>query len=354
MARTATLLNAPPELLSRLKYSVLNEAEILIAAGPVFALTPYIASLADTERTHFAARMGAGITDLYMNGPGYVWRDNAACLAPTLNPHADFLYAGGSVSGHGVVLAEAHGSFATNVTDAKVAAKAQNKYLRQVRPFIATLSPYGEGDPWVFGRVWLEARNDGRLPPTLGNAAWEIAAATADAAFNGLRPLAGAPFLLRLRFPPTDQTLSSWTHFRSPTGSTGRAVNATCRPTSRNQLNSSGWMCDRAFLACADSLSPFRGSFVWMSSIADHPLRRRRWWRHLPDRPSFLRWFVIEEKAGERCLNALSDLIRLEDQVPQSLDLPSGDFIGSSPGGTPRSQAETVCPTIMRCSAGRA
>jgi hypothetical protein len=71
----------PPELLSRLKYSALSDAEILIADGPVFALSPYLASLADTERTHFAARMGAGITDLYINALGYIWRDNAVCLA---------------------------------------------------------------------------------------------------------------------------------------------------------------------------------------------------------------------------------------------------------------------------------
>ena len=133
IARTATLRNAPPELLSRLKNSALNDAEILIADGPMFALSPYLASLADAERTHFAARMGAGITDLYMNALGYVWRDNAVCLASTLDPHADFLYAGGSVSGHGVVLAEARGSFAAGITDAKVAALARSKYLRQVR-----------------------------------------------------------------------------------------------------------------------------------------------------------------------------------------------------------------------------
>jgi hypothetical protein len=38
IARTATLRDAPPELLSRLKYSALNDAEILITDGPVFAL----------------------------------------------------------------------------------------------------------------------------------------------------------------------------------------------------------------------------------------------------------------------------------------------------------------------------
>jgi len=144
IARTATLWDAPPDLLSRLKDSAMNDAEILIADGPVFELSPYPSSLNDNERTHFAARAGAGITDLYMNALGYVWRDNAVCLALTLNPHADFLYAGGSVIGHGVVLAEAHGSFAAGVTDEKIAGEARRKYLRQVRPYIADPSPHGQ------------------------------------------------------------------------------------------------------------------------------------------------------------------------------------------------------------------
>lgn len=66
-----------------------------------------------------AARVGAGITDLYMNALGYTWRANAACLSSTLDPHADFIYEGGNASGHGVVLAEAHGSFAANASAKK-------------------------------------------------------------------------------------------------------------------------------------------------------------------------------------------------------------------------------------------
>jgi hypothetical protein len=35
-------------------------------------------------------------------------------LSSTLDPHADFIYEGGNATGHGVVPAEAHGSFAAN------------------------------------------------------------------------------------------------------------------------------------------------------------------------------------------------------------------------------------------------
>ena len=64
----------------------------------------------------FAAKVGAGIAHLYMDALGYAWRANAACLSSSLDPHADFIYEGGNASGHGVVLAEAHGSFAKDAS----------------------------------------------------------------------------------------------------------------------------------------------------------------------------------------------------------------------------------------------
>lgn len=330
MARTATLLNAPPALLSRLKNSALNDAEILIADGPVFGLTSYIASLADTERTHFAARVGAGITDLYMNGLGYVWRDNAVCLASTLNPHADFLYAGGSASSYDVVLAEAHGSFAGSITDAKLAAQARNKYLRQVRPYIAKMSPYGEvihGYSVAFGSkpgtlgAFLRLsetlrRKPRRSPPPpyqrLMRAGGGPATQIALASYR-------SNFVLMDALPVADWI--DWTRGL-------RELPADIEPLAFFRLEYAG----RVFLAYAHSLSLFRPPFVLMDDVVDHPLWRQRW-RHL-DQPLSLQWFVIEEKIGERFLNTLSALIRLEDRtLPETLDLPSGDFVGSSSDG---------------------
>ncbi|WP_342739910.1 hypothetical protein [Bradyrhizobium sp. B117] len=331
MARTATLLNAPPVLLSRLKDSALNDAEILIADGPVFGLTSYIASLADTERTHFAARVGAGITDLYMNGLGYVWRDNAVCLASTLNPHADFLYAGGNASGYGVVLAEAHGSFAGSVTDSKLAAQARNKYLRQVRPFIAKPSPYGEvihgysvafgsrpGTVGAFLRLSETLRRKPRRSPPppsqrLMGAGGRPPTQIALASYR-------SNFVLMDALPVADWI--DWTRGL-------RELPADIEPLAFFRLEYAG----RAFLAYAHSLSLFRPPFVLMDNVVDHPLWRHRW-RRLADQPLSIRWFVIEEKIGERFLNALSALIRLEDRIlPETLDLPSGDFVGSSADG---------------------
>jgi hypothetical protein len=47
------------------------------------------------------------------------------------------------VTGHGVVLAEAHGSFAQSVTDSRMTGEARRKYLRQVKPHITSTCMHG-------------------------------------------------------------------------------------------------------------------------------------------------------------------------------------------------------------------
>ena len=54
IARTATLRDAPPEMLARWGDSALTEVEWLIEDGTTFVLTQHINSLADAERTAFA------------------------------------------------------------------------------------------------------------------------------------------------------------------------------------------------------------------------------------------------------------------------------------------------------------
>jgi hypothetical protein len=144
VARTATTRDVRPRLLEGLQWSALAKLECLISDGRVFELSSDFVDLADIERTLFAAEVGAGITDLYMNSLGYAWRANAACLSKALDPQADFIYGGGNADGHGVVLAEAHGSFAAAATAKRVASQAKRKYARQVKPYIATSSPHGQ------------------------------------------------------------------------------------------------------------------------------------------------------------------------------------------------------------------
>lgn len=47
-------------------------------------------------------------------------------------------------AGDGVVLAEAHGSFTANASAKSVHLQSKNKYLRQVKPYLAMSSPYGK------------------------------------------------------------------------------------------------------------------------------------------------------------------------------------------------------------------
>ncbi|WP_353204707.1 hypothetical protein [Sphingomonas sp.] len=60
VARTATTRQARPQLLAGLQKSALAQLECLISNGSAFELTQDFGDLADTERTLFAARCGAG------------------------------------------------------------------------------------------------------------------------------------------------------------------------------------------------------------------------------------------------------------------------------------------------------
>jgi len=306
--------------------SALRQLECLIQDGSNFELSPNLEFLADTERTLFAARVGAGITDLYMNSLGYTWRANAGCLSSTLNPHADYIYEGGNVRGHGVVLAEAHGSFAANASASSVANQCKRKYRRQVKPYVGKGSPHGtvvHGYSVAFGskpgktgaflslsetrirkpRKRLGAPGTEQLPRSDGTPAG-IALATHRSNFllMGVRPVV------------------DWIDWVRGAGE----LPLDREPVEFLRLQYAG----RRYLA---SVVPFWPSPLprwWFEEVLDHPWM----WRRLPVRPSIqptaaepsLGWFVIEETAGERFLEALSAMIRGgAERAPERLDLPS-------------------------------
>jgi hypothetical protein len=77
VARTATTWDgAPKELLDGLQQSALVELETLLEDGSTFALRSYFKFLADTAGSQFAAKVGSGVTHLYMEALGY--RDRVA------------------------------------------------------------------------------------------------------------------------------------------------------------------------------------------------------------------------------------------------------------------------------------
>ena len=312
IARTATLRTAPPAMLARWRDAALAEVQWLIKPGATFELSTYIDSLADAERTFFAGRVGAGVTDLFMNALGYTWRDNAACLSTTLAPHADFIYDGGSVSGHGVVLAEAHGSFAANVSPGGIDRQAKNKYSRQVKPYVAAMSPHGKvihGYSIAFGskprtpstflsvtETQISKPRGGSVPP----------AAPTPALSPGPIPTSLILASHRSNFVLMDAPrVVTWIDWARTGGE---------RPDDTSPVGFLNPIC-RTIIPRLRGLSwPIERFPLWANDLWYDP----RWWPHLRERrllrlsdtDDFVGWFVMEEKSAERFLELLSNIIR--------------------------------------------
>ena len=332
IARTATTWDdAPVALLNGLQQSALYELQTLLRDGTAFALESHFRFLADTARSQFAAKVGAGIAHLYMDALGYAWRANAACLSSSLDPHADFIYGGGNASGHGVVLAEAHGSFAKEASAAEIANAAKRKYIKQVKPFVARSSPFGtiiHGYSVAFGSKPTAAgsflavsetrilKPRKRTPPTSapeGVARDGTPASMALATHRSNFLLMGAP------------DITNWIDWvRLPDSA----------PPERSDVPFLRFdYAGRTYLAASPWLPRLGGPPWWIEEFFDH----HNWWRFVrrarlsPSRhPRYdFGWFVIEEKAGSEFLNSLSGVIR--DQgvgPPATMRLPTVEPTG--------------------------
>lgn len=352
MARTATLRNAPPELLTHIRDSALSEARILLAEGAGFELSPLLADLADSERTHFASRIGAGLTDLYMNALGYAWRDNAACLSSALTAHADFLYHGGNALGHGVVLAEARGSFAAKVSDAATAAAAERKYLRQVRPYIGAVSPHGRvihgysiafgsrpGTAGAFLRLSQTRRGKPKTQPGMPKSPRPPASSvrSADPVPTGMALASHrSNFALMDAIP-----VAKWIDWLGGK----RGVPEDTGPITFLRFNYAG----RPFLAPAQALMPFKSPCLWFEALHGHPLWREQWEQYVagPFAPFFT--FAMEEKSAAAFLDTLTGLIRSgERRLPEVVALPTGDLAGIVSGDSREGYAASARDEIAR------
>jgi hypothetical protein len=333
VARTATTWDyAPKELLAGLQQSTLIELETLLEDGSAFALKPYFKFLADTAGSQFAAKIGAGITHLYMEALGYKWRANAACLSSSLDPHADFIYDGGNAAGHGVVLAEARGSFAKNVTAGKIISAAKRKYKRQVKPYIAMMSPFGKiihgysvafgSEPTASGSFLSVSetrisrpRKKSSTPPLTpkGGRSEETPVPIVLATHRSNFMLMGVPEVVDwidwLRVP--DRPMPER------------------KPVLFLRLQYAG----RIYLTSAPQVSPSAVPLWWIDEFFDHPY----WWHitrrgHLPiwrQPDANLGWFAIEEKGGVAFLNELSTVIRGGGRPPLPFfTLPTSDPVG--------------------------
>lgn len=333
IARTATTWDdAPVVLLDGLKQSALIELVTLLQDGSAFALESHFEFLADTAGSQFAAKVGAGVAHLYMDAIGYAWRANASCLSSSLDPHADFIYDGGNASGHGVVLAEAHGSFAKDASAAKIANAAKKKYVKQVKPFIAKPSPFGEiihGYSIAFGskpkaagsflavsETRVSKPRKRTTPPsvpqrgaTSKGTPTPIALATHRSNFL----LMGAP------------EVTNWIDWiRSPDSPAPERHNV---PLFRFDY------AGRIYLAVTPWFSLPGDPPWWIEDFFDRP----EWWRVArrarlsPSRHvgSEFGWFAIDEGAGAEFLNALSNAIRDRGAgLPETMRLPTVEPTG--------------------------
>ena len=329
VARTATTRQARPQLLAGLQKSALAQLECLISNTAMFKLTDDCADLADTERTLFTARCGAGITDLYMNALGYVWRANAACLSKALDPHADFLYDGGNVDGHGVVLAEAHGSFAANTTAKTIAAQAKRKYARQVKPYVNVGSPFGQV---IHGYSVAFGSKPGTSGAFLSVAETRITKPRKKSPPPASQPPVGrgvttqmalathrSNFLLMGMSPVVD-----WIDWINMAGEFPMESG----PVTFVRFAYAG----RWYLGNAFSIWPALRPYWWHDDPWDYPN-----WQRLASRDTIVRgflgesvgWFVMEETACRAFLDSLTGIIRAGgDDRPEWLDLPNFDPVG--------------------------
>ncbi|MBB5048519.1 hypothetical protein HNR60_003286 [Rhodopseudomonas rhenobacensis] len=314
--------------------SALVEIEFLVADGVAFSLTQFITALADAERTAFAGRAGAGITDIVMCALGYTWRDNASSvLSPTIS-HADFIYGGGAVAAHGVVLAEAHGSFAQSVNGTRMSGEARHKYVRQVKPHIATTCEHGDV---IHGYSVAFGSNPSSLDTYLHVAETRISkdkgkpnplAPQAEPRGAGAVPTSLALAAHRSNFLLMGATqVVAWIDWLRGTGDQPAEDYVTTFFT----IEVSG----RRFLAAAEHFFPYARSRFLFEELefprVPWPWEEFERWRHRL-RGGLANVFAMDEWAAKSFLLALSAMIRGgRDQVPLALDLPDIEPFGFSP-----------------------
>lgn len=340
VARAATTReDAPCAVLDALRRSTLPMLETMVEDGATFGLSKNFQHLADSERTFFAARVGGGITDLYMNALGYTWRANASCLSSAHAPHPDFIYEGGRASGHGVVVAEAHGSFAANASTGSVHRQSKNKYLRQVKRHLAAMSPHGKvihGYSIAFGSAptapgaFLSLSETKTTTPT-ARRGLPSPLPTSETRLDRATPTSIALAAHRSNFflMGADHVVDWIDWVRTADGERPEPT-----PVEFRRLQYAG----RQYLLHPPS--PWRRDppHEWLEDLLDH----QPYWHHaflaLPGWPRSHRlnlgWFAMEEAAGRKFLNSLTGIIQdASDSLPATLQLPTFPSIGFGLGG---------------------
>ena len=326
VARTETTRDdAPLAVLNALQRSTLPMLKAMVEDGTTFGLSSNFQYLADTERTFFAARIGGGITDLYMNALRYTWRANAACLSSALDPHPDFIYEGGNASGHGVVLAEAHGSFAANASAQSVHQKSKSKYLRQVKPHLGATSRHGKvihGYSIAFGAApsapgaFLSLSETKITKPKAKGLPPPILAPEAP-------PVGATPMSIALAAHRSNFFLMGYDYVVDWIDWVRAADGAPPEPVPINFLKIQ--YDGRQYLV--HPFWPYAPHCEWPEGLPNYQYP----WNHARpvDRRWLLCWFAMEETAGATFLNALTSIIQDDRRsIPATFQLPTFEAIG--------------------------
>jgi hypothetical protein len=236
------------------------------------------------------------------------------------------------VAGHGVVLAEAHGSFALSVSDSRISGEARRKYLRQVKPYIAR--PCQHGDV-VHGYSVAFGSNPSNLDTYLHVAETRICKdkgkSNPPASQVGPRGTELVPTSLALASHRSNFLLMgatqvvAWIDWLRGAGDMPTDDSVTTFFT----VELSG----RRFLAAAEHFFPYFASQFLFDELGFRvPFHWEEFerWRHRI-RSGVLNVFAMDEWAAKSFLLALSAMIRDgRDQIPAVLDLPNIEPLGLS------------------------
>jgi hypothetical protein len=231
-------------------------------------------------------------------------------------------------------LAEAHGSFAKDVTAGKVTSAARRKYKKQVKPYIAVTSTFGEvihGYSIAFGSKPTAAGSFLSVSETrISKPRKKSSSASPTPPEEGRSEGAPTPIVLTthrsnfmLMGVPEVVDWIDW--LRAADG-----VMPEREPVPLLRLQYAG----RTYLTSVPWVRRSGAPPWWIEEFFDHPY----WWRiakrmHLPvsqrQRDAGPAWFAIEEKGGAEFLNGLSATIRSDRrQTPASFVLPTFDPVG--------------------------
>lgn len=153
IGRNLALSTAPQSIVTGQGLGALRAIRDFVdEVGSDFGLTPDVDHLGDVALTQTAHHLGVGVSGLYMEGLGYLWRANGKEVLAKVKGQGmpDYVWSTGSVSGD-VVLSEAKGAAASKALFKDLDDRAKKGFADQVRPWIGGSLKGGGTIVWGYG-----------------------------------------------------------------------------------------------------------------------------------------------------------------------------------------------------------